>query len=89
MKLLKIAVTLLMLCGVISLSLSCSKSSSTATVKTQTATVQKGSLSVTVTGTGNLAFSHTEDLAFHIPSTFSKTTPLTVAEVLVEAGDSG
>ncbi len=64
----KLATTILVLCGVVILSTGCS-SKSTTTVKTQTYTVQKGSLSVAVTGTGNLALSRTEDLAFEMAGT--------------------
>ena len=79
MKLLKIAVTALVLCGVIALSLGCS-SNSTSTGETQTATVQRGNLTVSITGTGNLALSRTENLAFEMAGT--------VEEVLVDEGES-
>jgi HlyD family secretion protein len=79
MKLLKIAATALVLCGVIALSLGCS-SDSTSTGETQTATVQRGNLTVSITGTGNLALSRTKDLAFDMAGT--------VEEVLVDEGES-
>lgn len=67
MKLLKIAATILGLCGVIFLASSCALSSASASsVKTQLATAQRGNLSVAVTGTGNLALSRSEDMAFEI-----------------------
>jgi multidrug efflux pump subunit AcrA (membrane-fusion protein) len=49
------------------------------------ATVQRGDLTVDITASGNLALSVTEDLAFDIPGTIEE---ITVAEVLVEEGDS-
>ena len=79
MKLLKIAATALVLCGVIAPSLGCS-SDSTSTGETQTATVQRGNLTVSITGTGNLALSRTENLAFEMAGT--------VEEVLVDEGES-
>lgn len=79
MKLFKIATTILVLCGVVFLSASCS-SKTTTTVKTQNYTVQKGSISVAVTGTGNLAYIHTENLAFKMAGY--------VEEVLVTEGET-
>ena len=79
MKLLKIAATILILCGVVFLSISCS-SASAATPTTLTAAVKKGSLSVAIIGTGNLALSRTEDLAFEVAGY--------VEEVLVSEGES-
>lgn len=81
MRLLRMAATLLVLCGLVILAVSCSSnSSSTSTVKTQTAAVKKGNLSVAVTGTGNLAYSRAEDLAFQMAGT--------VQQVMVKAGES-
>jgi HlyD family secretion protein len=79
MKILKTLGTILILGMVTFLSVSCS-SKTTTTVKTQNVTVQKGSLSVAVTGTGNLAYTHTEDLAFEMAGY--------VEEVLVEEGET-
>lgn len=86
MKVLKIVLSLL-LCGVIVLGVSCAaKSDATQTTQSQVVTVQRGDLTVDITGSGNLALSHMEELAFQIPATFQKV--MTVAEVLVEEGDS-
>jgi HlyD family secretion protein len=48
--------------------------------ESQTATVQRGNVTVDVTASGNLAYSHTEDLAFEVAGT--------VKEVLVQEGDT-
>ena len=81
MKILKIVLIALVLCIVGVVAPSCgSKSSSTTAVPSQVATVKRGDLMVTITASGNLAFSHTEDLAFQ--------TAGIVAEVNVKAGDS-
>ncbi len=62
---------------------------STATSQGQVATVRRGNISTNITGVGNLALSHTEDLAFNIPASFNiVSNPITVEEVLVKAGDS-
>ncbi|MDD5038053.1 MAG: biotin/lipoyl-binding protein [Dehalococcoidales bacterium] len=90
MKVLKIVLGLL-LCGTITLGASCAaKSDSTEELPTQTVAVRRGDLSIDITGSGNLALSHTEDLAFNIPAAFttSSTKSLTVQEVLVAEGDS-
>jgi multidrug efflux pump subunit AcrA (membrane-fusion protein) len=81
MKWLKI-VSIFMVVGVIVfLSFSCSsKSDSSNSTKTQISTVQKGSISIEVTGTGNLALSHTEDMAFGVAGT--------VDEILVSESQS-
>ena len=80
-KVLKIAAIALSLCMLAVLSFACSSgSTNTSTAKTQTYTVQKGDIALYVTGTGNLALSDSQNLAFEIAGT--------VAEVLVEEGDS-
>jgi macrolide-specific efflux system membrane fusion protein len=80
MKYLKFLTAFLLISGLIFLSISCSSGDSPSTTKTTIATARKGTISAEVTGTGNLALSHTEDLAFEIAGT--------VEAVLVEAGES-
>jgi len=77
----------IILAGLIAQSVGCA-SAGAQTAEGQSVTVQRGDLRVDITAAGNLALARTEDLAFDIPSTFSKTSPITVKEVLVEAGDS-
>ncbi|MFH1383277.1 MAG: HlyD family efflux transporter periplasmic adaptor subunit [Chloroflexota bacterium] len=80
MKKYGLAITILMIILLVTLPLiSCKKSTSTA-ASTQTTTVKRGDITIDVTGTGNLALSHTEDLAFEMAGT--------VTDVLVQAGDS-
>ena len=80
-RVLKIALTILLL-GVVSFSLlSCgSESGETELPENQVVTVQRGNLTIDITAVGNLALSRTEDLAFEIAGT--------VEEVLVEEGDT-
>jgi HlyD family secretion protein len=80
MKWLKIWLSSLLVGGLVFLSVSCSSTSATATTATKTATVQKGNITVSVTGTGNLAYSHSEDLAFEMAGY--------VESVSVSAGDT-
>lgn len=65
--------------------------------KTKTVTIQRGNLTEDIVSSGNLALSHTEDLAFQITGWFAvtnaKNTGTTmiagyVSDVTVEAGDS-
>ena len=89
MKLLKMMLITLVLCGVSVLSPSCT-SKPASTPAGQVVTVQRGDISVSITGVGNLALSNKVDLAFDIPSAFkvSSSNPISVQEVLVEEGDS-
>ena len=81
MRILKAVSILLTVGGIAFLSFSCVRgTSATATPKPQIVTVQKGNISITVTGTGNLAYSHSEDLAFEMPGY--------AEEVSVSAGDT-
>ncbi len=82
MKILKIITSLVLVCGIVFLSLSCSSGAAAAssTTKNVTSTVKEGSISVAITGTGNLAYSHSEDLAFEMAGY--------VEEVSVSAGDT-
>ena len=59
--------------GAIVLAAGCS-SGSAESPGTQIDTVTRGDLDADITGVGNLAFSHTEDLAFDIPSSFNIVT---------------
>ena len=84
MKLLKIMLLALLLCGVNILSLSCaSESESAALSENQVVTVERGNLIIDITAVGNLALSRTEDMAFDL---FYPEG--TVEEVLVEEGDT-
>lgn len=62
--------------------LGCASESEPVVAENQVVTVQRGNLTVDITAAGNLALSHTEDLAFDI---FYQEA--TVEEVLVEEGD--
>lgn len=77
-KVLSIALTALLLCGLGAASLGCGGEEEEAAL--QTASVQRGNLSVEISAAGNLSLSVTQRLAFEISGT--------VAEVLVEEGDS-
>jgi HlyD family secretion protein len=86
MRALKIILTILVLSGIGLASLSCNgDADSEAAAENQVVTVQRGDLTVDITASGNLDLSVTEDLAFDIPGTIEE---ITVAEVLVEEGDS-
>jgi len=76
-KVLSIALAALLL-GIGAISLGCGGESEEAALKT--ATVQRGNLSVEISAAGNLSLSVTQQLAFEMSGT--------VAEVLVEEGDS-
>ena len=82
MKLLKIMLISLVLCGIGVTSPSCASESEPA-FEGQVVTVQRGDLRVDITGVGNLALSRTEDLAFDL---FYQEG--TVEEVLVEEAES-
>ena len=90
MKLIKLLISVSVLCAVIILSLSCNaEPSSTSTAKTVVSPVQKGTISVSVTGTGNLALAHTEDLAFEMAGTvyeinISESDAVTEGQVLAK-----
>jgi len=87
MKLPRIILTALIISGLLFTSISCTaETDSTPEPENQIATVEPGSIVIDVTASGNLALSHTEDLAFEVSGT--EQEPLTVEEVLVEAGDS-
>lgn len=79
----KIILTSFILAGIMAVSLGCGTESDEAELaETRIATVQRGDLTIDITAAGNLALSHTEDLAFDL---FYQEG--TVEEVLVEEGD--
>jgi multidrug efflux pump subunit AcrA (membrane-fusion protein) len=80
MNMRRIVLILLTLLGIVILVSSCSSKSGSGTTTTRLVTVEKGDISVTIPATGNLALSHSTDLAFDIAGT--------VESVSVEAGDS-
>ncbi len=80
MKLFKITLVTLAVCLVSVPLLSCAAKSESTSTQSQTATVQRGDLLIDIPATGNLALSHTEDLAFDMAGV--------VEEVLVGEGDS-
>jgi multidrug efflux pump subunit AcrA (membrane-fusion protein) len=81
----KIMLITLLLCSLGVVPLGCA-SQSASVPQNQIVTVQRGNLTVDITASGNLALSVTQDLAFEIAGTTAN--PLTVAEVLVEEGES-
>jgi len=84
MKVLKILLLALLTASTSILLLGCPGQSTETASEQQIATVQRGSLTVDITASGNLSLSLMEDLAFDIPG----AQEITVAEVLVEEGDS-
>ncbi len=88
MRLSRVLLVLLLLCGVGVLSLSCASKSASAP-QGQVTTVKRGNLSTEITAVGNLALSKKVDLAFDIPSSFATASnPLSVEQVLVQEADS-
>ncbi len=84
MRIFKIMLIILVLGGLAVPLLSCSaESDESAASESQVVTVQRGDLIIDITAVGNLALSHTEDLAFDL---FYQEG--TVEEVLVEEGDT-
>ena len=80
----KIVLIPLILVGLMVLPVGCgSEASEAEAMESQTITVQRGDLTVDITAAGNLALSHTEDLAIDL---FYPEG--TVKEVLVEEGDT-
>jgi RND family efflux transporter MFP subunit len=86
LKLLKPALIALILGAIVILPISCAQKTETIP-ESQLFTVQRGDLTVDITAAGNLTYADYQDLAFQISGT-STQEPLTVAEVLVEEGDS-
>lgn len=85
-KFVRILVVALTVIGVIIPLAGCATTASTSTPVSQTAKVLRGNLIQDITASGNLALSHTEDVAVQISGTTQD--PITVQEVLVNAGDS-
>ncbi len=86
MKILKLVLIVLILCSIVIPQTGCGKTTETIP-ESQLVTVQRGDLTLDITASGNLTYSDYQDLAFQISGT-STQQPLTVAEVLVEEGDS-
>ena len=83
LKILKILLITIFIVGLMVLTLGCGAESDEAELsETQIVTVQRGDLTIDITAAGNLALSHTEDLAFDL---FYQEG--TVEEVMVEEGD--
>jgi RND family efflux transporter MFP subunit len=80
MKVLKLTLIAVVLCGIVVLSLSCPGTTTESTPQQQVVTVQRGDLTVDITASGNLSLSHTEDLAFDMAGI--------VDQVNVQVGDS-
>jgi HlyD family secretion protein len=86
MKILKTLVALIVL-GTMGLGMaSCGAPTNKATAENQVATVKRGNLTLDITAAGNLAFTHTQDLAIDL--FYPTGTKGTIASVLVEAGDT-
>ena len=91
MRLLKITLTILVLGTLAVPLLSCGPESDEAELpESQIVTVQRGNLTIDITAAGNLALSHTEDLAIDLFYSQSGATGTkgTIGEVLVEEGDT-
>jgi RND family efflux transporter MFP subunit len=86
LKLLKLGLIALILGTIVILPISCAQKTEKI-LESQLFTVQRGDLTVDITAAGNLTYADYQDLAFQISGT-STQEPLTVAEVLVEEGDS-
>jgi multidrug resistance efflux pump len=86
MKKLKIMLAMLVLGAIVTTLAGCSSESDTDTVKTQNIAVKRGNLTLDITAAGNLALSHSEDMAVDL--FYAAGTKGTIGEVLVEAGDS-
>jgi HlyD family secretion protein len=86
-RLIAIVLTTLGLVGlIVSLTVGGSGHDEALAQETQTTTVQRGNLTLDITAAGNLALSHTEDLAVEL--FYSTGTKGTIGEVLVQEGDS-
>jgi len=81
MRLIKVVLTTLVLCGISALSLSCA--ATVATPEGQVVTVQRGNLRTDITGVGNLALSSKVDLAFEMDGTVEEV-PVKEAESVAE-----
>ncbi len=79
MKLTRIALIILMLCGTIVLSTGCGGREQETAQEQEIATIQRGNLTLDISAVGNLVLSQKENLAFELEGT--------IEEVLVEEGD--
>ena len=90
MKTFKTILVILVLGSLIIALFGCGKASTNGTSESQIATVKRGDLTLEITAAGNLALSHTEDLAVDLFYGQSGAAGIkgTIGEVLVEEGDS-
>ena len=86
MKVFKILLVTLILGATVAGLFGCGSKSDSQTSANQVATVKRGNLTLEITAAGNLALSHTEDLAVEL--FYSTGTKGTIGEVLVQEGDS-
>jgi multidrug efflux pump subunit AcrA (membrane-fusion protein) len=86
MKKLRIILAIMVLGAVIASLAGCNSKSDEETIKTKTVTTIRGNLTLDITAAGNLALSHTEDMAVDL--FYPTGTKGTIGEVLVQAGDS-
>ncbi len=90
MKVFKVILITLILGGLIIAVFGCGGQSSSSTTTTQIATVKRGNLTLDITAAGNLALSHSEDLAVDLfyGQSGASGTKGTIGEVLVQEGDA-
>jgi multidrug efflux pump subunit AcrA (membrane-fusion protein) len=86
MRIFKVLLTTLVLVAVITVLPGCTAASDTKTATTQESSVIRGNLVKEISAAGNLALSHTEDLAVDL--FYPTGTKGTIGEVLVNEGDS-
>jgi len=86
MKVFKILLVTLILGATMAGLFGCGSNSDEQTPATQIASVKRGNLTLEITAAGNLALSHTEDLAVEL--FYPTGTKGTIGEVLVDEGDS-
>jgi multidrug efflux pump subunit AcrA (membrane-fusion protein) len=90
MKAFKTVLAILVMGGLIAAVFGCGAKSTDGTAGNQTATVKRGNLTLDITAAGNLALSHSEDLAVDLfyGQSGASGTKGTIGEVLVQEGDS-
>lgn len=86
MKIVKILLVILVLGAVIAVLPGCKKGSDTTAALNQVSKVIRGNLTLDISAAGNLALSHTEDMAVDL--FYPTGTKGTIGEVLVQEGDS-
>ena len=87
MKVYKITMVVLVICGILLSSMGCSSEAESAETEIVTSPVTRGDITVEVTGTGNLTFKTTQDLVFGQTGEASETVNVLVSAVNVESGD--